>query len=158
MVAPPKVTPVVEAKLGAVSHHTSASLKGVSERMERRKDNESSLLKIASSCRPAFRAAYAVTFPERWISTPSIVPPANCWAISIPKKTGRTLAAWPKKMLQHYSHVRMDAKRNALDALLMKPDLKGTSSDTAEGTTGGYDTNHDTNTRREMERMPQAKS
>ncbi len=60
-----------------------------------------------------------------------------------------------KRMLQHYSHVRMDAKRNALDALIMKPELKGASSDPAKGTTGGYVTNNDTNTRREMEGMPQ---
>jgi hypothetical protein len=42
-----------------------------------------------------------------------------------------------KKMLQHCSHVRMDAKRNALDALIMKPELKGASRGTAKGTTGG---------------------
>jgi len=60
-----------------------------------------------------------------------------------------------KKMLQHYSHVRLDAKRNALDALMIKPELKGDSKDTTEGTTGGYDTNNDTKNRREMEGMPQ---
>src|SRR4029077_14322355 len=38
-----------------------------------------------------------------------------------------------QKMLAHYSHVRLDAKRKALDAL-----SKG-------GSTGGYGTNHDTN-------------
>ena len=37
------------------------------------------------------------------------------------------------KMLAHYSHVRLDAKRRALDAL------------SSGGTTGGYGTNHDTN-------------
>jgi hypothetical protein len=58
-------------------------------------------------------------------------------------------------MLQRYSHVRMDAKRNALDALRMKPELKWVSKDAAEGTTGGYDTNSDTTTRREVARMLQ---
>jgi hypothetical protein len=38
-----------------------------------------------------------------------------------------------QKMLAHYSHVRLDAKRHALDAL-----SKG-------GSTGGYVTNNDTN-------------
>ena len=56
-----------------------------------------------------------------------------------------------KKMLQHYSHVRMEAKRNALDALLMKPIQRGDSGDTM----AGYDTNSDTKLRREMEGMPQ---
>jgi integrase len=40
------------------------------------------------------------------------------------------------KMLAHYSHVRMDAKRKALDAL------------SGGGSGGSYDTNHATNTRR----------
>ena len=52
-----------------------------------------------------------------------------------------------KKMLQHYSHVRLEAKRNALDALSMK----GDSGDTTEG----YDTNNDTKTRHGLEHMPQ---
>jgi len=56
-----------------------------------------------------------------------------------------------KKMLQHYSHVRLEARRKALDALTMKPDIKVNSV----GTTKGYDTNCDTNARREMEGMPQ---
>ena len=56
-----------------------------------------------------------------------------------------------KKMLQHYSHVRLEAKRSALDALSMKPVQKGDSGDTTEG----YDTNNDTKLRREMEGMPQ---
>jgi hypothetical protein len=34
-----------------------------------------------------------------------------------------------KKILQHYSHVRMEAKRDALDALSMKPVQKGDSGD-----------------------------
>lgn len=37
------------------------------------------------------------------------------------------------KMLAHYSHVRLDAKRHALDAI------------SSGGSTGGYGTNHDTN-------------
>lgn len=45
-----------------------------------------------------------------------------------------------KKMLLHYSHIRMDARRNALDALTMKPELKGDLG----GTTKGYDTKNDT--------------
>ena len=42
-----------------------------------------------------------------------------------------------RKMLAHYSHVRMDAKRNALDA------LTGREGD-SERTSRGYDTNSDT--------------
>jgi integrase len=56
-----------------------------------------------------------------------------------------------KKMLQHYSHVRLEAKRSALDALSMKPVQKGDSRDTTEG----YDTKNDTKLRREMEGLPQ---
>ena len=56
-----------------------------------------------------------------------------------------------KKMLQHYSHVRMEAKRNALDALSMKPAQAVDSGDT----TTGYDTNNDTKPSRENEGMPQ---
>lgn len=56
-----------------------------------------------------------------------------------------------KKMLQHYSHVRIEAKRNALDALSMKPVQKRDSEDT----TAGYDTNNDTKLSGEMEELPQ---
>ena len=56
-----------------------------------------------------------------------------------------------KKMLQHYSHVRMDARRNALDTLSMKPAQKEDSDDAKKG----YDTNNDTNARGEMKGMPQ---
>ncbi len=56
-----------------------------------------------------------------------------------------------KKMLQHYSHVRLEAKRSALDALSMKPVQVVDSRDTTEG----YDTNNDTDLRREIEEMPQ---
>ena len=56
-----------------------------------------------------------------------------------------------KKMLQHYSHVRMEAKRNALDALSMMP----TQSQVSGGKTEGYDTNNDTKTRHGLEHMPQ---
>jgi integrase len=45
------------------------------------------------------------------------------------------------KMLAHYSHVRLQAKRTALDSLSMK---RPATSD-AGGRTEGYDTNHDTN-------------
>ncbi len=55
-----------------------------------------------------------------------------------------------KKMLQHYSHVRIEAKRTALDALSMKPARRSDSEDT----TGGYDTNHDTKKRQPWEGMP----
>src|SRR5271157_5803974 len=44
------------------------------------------------------------------------------------------------KMLQHYSHVRLQAKRSALDALsTRRADLPNLG-----GKTEGYDTNHDT--------------
>jgi len=56
-----------------------------------------------------------------------------------------------KKMLQHYSHVRMEAKRSALDALSMKPAQVSDSRDTTEG----YDTNNDTKMRHGLEHMPQ---
>ncbi len=56
-----------------------------------------------------------------------------------------------KKMLQHYSHVRMEAKRSALEALSMRPAQTGDSKDTAEG----YDTNNDTKKRQPWEGMPQ---
>ena len=42
-------------------------------------------------------------------------------------------------MLEHYSHVRILAKRTALDGLSMRPAAKRV------GETTGYDTNHDTN-------------
>jgi integrase len=56
-----------------------------------------------------------------------------------------------KKMLQHYSHVRMEAKRNALDALSMTPIQTRDSRDKREG----YDTNNDTKLKEEMKGMPQ---
>ena len=52
------------------------------------------------------------------------------------------------KMLQHYSHVRLQAKRAALDALSTKSETVGTKRGEAansEGKRDGYDTNHDTN-------------
>jgi len=45
------------------------------------------------------------------------------------------------RMLEHYSHIRMDAKRKALDGL------------SARGSTGGYGTNNDT--KPESERVPE---
>jgi integrase len=45
-----------------------------------------------------------------------------------------------RKMLAHYSHVRLDAKRNALDALTMGRGKEANS----ERTLKGYDTNNDT--------------
>jgi hypothetical protein len=56
-----------------------------------------------------------------------------------------------RKMLQRYSHVRMEAKRNALDALSMRP----VQTADLRGKTEGYDTNNDTKLRREMEAAPQ---
>jgi hypothetical protein len=50
-------------------------------------------------------------------------------------------------MLQHYSHVRMEAKRNALDALSMTPAQTGDSGSKREG--------YDTKLQKEMEGMPQ---
>ena len=47
------------------------------------------------------------------------------------------------KMLAHYSHVRMDAKRKALEAL------------SGGGSGGGYGTNHDTNTIATINSQPQ---
>jgi Phage integrase family len=44
------------------------------------------------------------------------------------------------KMLAHYSHVRIQAKRTALDALSTKQAERANSG----GETRGYDTNHDT--------------
>ena len=56
-----------------------------------------------------------------------------------------------KKMLQHYSHVRLEAKRNALDMLAMSPEFKATETNTIEG----YDTDNDTKHRLQSEGMPQ---
>ena len=46
-----------------------------------------------------------------------------------------------KKMLQHYSHVRLESKRDALDALTMGRGKKSNF----EPTSNGYDTNVSTN-------------
>jgi integrase len=56
-----------------------------------------------------------------------------------------------KKMLQHYSHVRIEAKRNALDALTMG---RGKKSN-LELTSKGYDTKNDTNVSIDKEHLPQ---
>jgi integrase-like protein len=56
-----------------------------------------------------------------------------------------------KKMLQHYSHVRLEAKRSALDALSMKLIQKGDSG----GHNRGLRHNNDTKLGREMEGRPQ---
>src|SRR6516164_10933762 len=42
-----------------------------------------------------------------------------------------------RQMLEHYSHVRLDLKRKALEAL-------STQRGNSEGKPAGYDTNHDT--------------
>jgi integrase len=56
-----------------------------------------------------------------------------------------------RKMLAHYSHVRLDAKRNALDALTMG---RGKEAD-SERTSKGYDTNDDTKVPSGLPYMPQ---
>jgi hypothetical protein len=56
-----------------------------------------------------------------------------------------------RKMLAHYSHVRLDAKRNALDALTMG---RGKDAD-SERTSKGYDTTCDTKVRSGLPFMPQ---
>ena len=54
------------------------------------------------------------------------------------------------KMLQHYSHVRLQAKRAALDALsTFRPTMA------SKGKEGSYDTNNDTKSRSESEQLPQ---
>ena len=53
------------------------------------------------------------------------------------------------KMLAHYSHVRLQAKRTALDSLASKQAERANSG----GETKGYDTNHDTK-RSPVETMP----
>ena len=55
------------------------------------------------------------------------------------------------KMLAHYSHVRLQAKRTALDALSSKRPVKAQSRDEA----GGYDTNNDTKREVRTEQVPQ---
>ncbi len=56
-----------------------------------------------------------------------------------------------RKMLAHYSHIRLDAKRTALDGLTMR---KGKQAD-AECATKGYDTNNDTKVPSSLPLMPQ---
>jgi hypothetical protein len=51
------------------------------------------------------------------------------------------------KMLQHYSHVRIQAKRTALDSISSRT----ADSVNSEGLEGGYDTNNDTKPRSEAE-------
>ena len=53
-------------------------------------------------------------------------------------------------MLRHYSHVRLDAKRNALDALVT---TKGRRTRFA-GKSGGYDTSNDTKVSLESVPLP----
>jgi hypothetical protein len=55
------------------------------------------------------------------------------------------------KMLAHYSHVRMSAKRKALDALSAKP----TQTVSEPRSEGSYGTNHGTNSVDESEAKPQ---
>ena len=55
------------------------------------------------------------------------------------------------KMLAHYSHVRIQAKRTALEALSMTRPDKANSG----GETGGYDTNNDTKSPETTEQVPQ---
>ena len=55
------------------------------------------------------------------------------------------------KMLAHYSHVRLQAKRTALDALSMTRPERAKS----EGETRSYDTNNDTKPEEYQEQIPQ---
>ena len=55
------------------------------------------------------------------------------------------------KMLAHYSHVRLEAKRSALDALA-ESSVRRPNSD---GKQGSYDTNKDTKQGSEAEQLPQ---
>ena len=62
------------------------------------------------------------------------------------------IAGWlSPKMLRHYSHVRLQAKRSALET------LSTTRANTANsaGETGGYDTNNDTKRELRTEEIPQ---
>ena len=54
-------------------------------------------------------------------------------------------------MLQHYSHVRLQAKRSALDSLSIRRDETITSGSKPEG----YVTKHDTKETMPEEHMPQ---
>ncbi len=55
------------------------------------------------------------------------------------------------KMLQHYSHIRIQAKRTALDSI----STRRADSVNLEGLEGGYDTNNDTKQRSEAEGLAQ---
>jgi len=63
------------------------------------------------------------------------------------------------KMLAHYSHVRLEAKRNALDALCRPALKKGRAEASHGGNSGsesrGYDTNDDTKQPNKGEHVPQ---
>ena len=63
------------------------------------------------------------------------------------------------KMLAHYSHVRLEAKRNALDALCRPVPNRNRGEVSQEansgGETGGYDTNDDTKQAVRAEHIPQ---
>jgi hypothetical protein len=54
-------------------------------------------------------------------------------------------------MLQHYSHVRLEAKRNALDTLTMNPGNKAKLGSKIKG----YDTSNDTNDHIVEQALPQ---
>src|ERR1039457_4709235 len=55
------------------------------------------------------------------------------------------------KMLQHYSHVRIQAKRTALDS----HSTRRADMAKLESKTGGYDTNHDKKSPERSEQAPQ---
>jgi len=55
------------------------------------------------------------------------------------------------KMLQHYSHIRIQAKRTALDSI----STRRADSVNLEGLAGGYDTNNDTKPRSEADGFAQ---
>jgi integrase len=59
------------------------------------------------------------------------------------------------KMLAHYSHVRLQAKRKALDALATGRRDTRTEGPVLGSKTGGYDTNNDTNQEGKRQQVPQ---
>ena len=79
----------------------------------------------------------------------------GCWMYFRDKASDQTIMSIAghvsRKMLAHYSHVRLDATRTALDTLTMG---SGKRSD-SERTSKGYDTNNDTKVLSGLPFMPQ---
>jgi len=59
------------------------------------------------------------------------------------------------KMLHHYSHIRLQAKRTALEALSTSRPIPSSDKGTSESKEAGYDTNHDTKQGESAEQVPQ---